>query len=155
MFKIKKKRQNSKIEKIPIQTMATLKISKKHSPRHHRPHALPTWGQTKTLTNQAENLVSHQGMPRNLENIFVTMLALLVFASPSQADLINHTYLAYLGFPGGSNGEVSACNAEDLDSIPGSGRCPGEGNANPLQYSCLENPMDREASNLLLLQDIK
>ena len=135
--------------------MAALKISKKHRPRHHRPHALPTWGQTKTLTNQAENLVSHQGMPRNLENIFVTMLALLVFASPAQADLINHTYLAYLGFPGGSNGEVSACNAEDLGSIPGSGRCPGEGNANPLQYSCLENPMDREASNLLLLQDIK
>ena len=41
--------------------------------------------------------------------------------------------------------KVSACNAEDPGSIPGSGRSPGEGNGNPLQYSCLENPMDREA----------
>ena len=40
---------------------------------------------------------------------------------------------------------MSACNAGDLDSIPGSGRSPGEGNGNPLQYSCLENPMDRGA----------
>ena len=38
--------------------------------------------------------------------------------------------------------KVSACNAGDLGSIPGSGRSPGEGNGNPLQYSCLENPMD-------------
>ena len=50
-----------------------------------------------------------------------------------------------MGFPGGSDGEESACNAGNLDSIPGSGRCPGEGNGNPLQYSCLENSMDREA----------
>ena len=49
------------------------------------------------------------------------------------------------GFPGGSGGKESTCNAEDLGSIPGSGRSPGEGNDNPLQYSCLENPMDREA----------
>ena len=48
-------------------------------------------------------------------------------------------------FPGGSEGKESTCNAEDLDSIPGSGRSPGEGNDNPLQYSCLENPMDRGA----------
>ena len=51
---------------------------------------------------------------------------------------------AYKGFPGGSEGKVSACNAGDLGSIPGPGRSPGEGNGNPLQYSCLENPMDRE-----------
>ena len=48
-------------------------------------------------------------------------------------------------FPGGSDGKASACNAGDLGSIPGSGRSPGEGNGNPLQYSCLENPMDRGA----------
>ena len=47
-----------------------------------------------------------------------------------------------LGFPGGSEVKASACNEGDLDSIPGSGRSPGEGNGNPLQYSCLENPMD-------------
>ena len=50
-----------------------------------------------------------------------------------------------IGFPGGSEGKVSACNAGDLGLIPGSGRSPGEGNGNPLQYSCLENPIDREA----------
>ena len=48
-------------------------------------------------------------------------------------------------FPGGSEGKASACNAGDLGSIPGLGRSPGEGSGNPLQYSCLENPMDREA----------
>ena len=47
------------------------------------------------------------------------------------------------GFPGGSDGKVSACNAGDPGSIPGSGRSSGEGNGSPLQYSCLENPMDR------------
>ena len=46
------------------------------------------------------------------------------------------------GFPGGSDFKASASNAGDLGSIPGSGRSPGEGNGNPLQYSCLENPMD-------------
>ena len=46
------------------------------------------------------------------------------------------------GFPSSSDGKASACNAGDLGSIPGSGRSPGEGNGNPLQYSCLENSMD-------------
>ena len=46
------------------------------------------------------------------------------------------------GFPGGSDGKASACNAGDLGSIPGLGRSLGEGNGNPLQHSCLENPMD-------------
>ena len=48
----------------------------------------------------------------------------------------------YIGFPGGSDGKMSAHNAGDLDLIPGLGRSPGEGNSNALQYSCLENPMD-------------
>ena len=43
------------------------------------------------------------------------------------------------------SGKESACNAGDMRSIPGSERSPGEGNGNPLQYSCLENPMDRRA----------
>ena len=50
-----------------------------------------------------------------------------------------------LGFPGGSDGKESACIAGDLDSIPGSGRSPGEKNGYPLQYSCLENFADRGA----------
>ena len=47
--------------------------------------------------------------------------------------------------PASSIGKESACNGADLGSIPGSGRYPGEGNGNPLQYSCLENPKDRGA----------
>ena len=50
-----------------------------------------------------------------------------------------------MGFPCGSVGKESACNAEDLGSIPGLGRSPGEGHGNPLQYSGLRNSMDRGA----------
>ena len=49
------------------------------------------------------------------------------------------------GFPGGSDNKESACNAGDWDSIPGSGRSPGERNGSPRQYSCLENSMGRGA----------
>ena len=51
----------------------------------------------------------------------------------------------YGDYPGGLNGKESASNAGDPSSIPGLGRSPGEGNGNPLQSSCLENPMDRGA----------
>ena len=71
----------------------------------------------------------------------------------SHGDLIWLTAETLLGvytdlpmdFPGGSDDKASAYNAGDPGSIPESGRSPGEGNGNPLQYSCLENPMDREA----------
>ena len=56
-----------------------------------------------------------------------------------------HTATETLAIPCGSEGKASACNARDLGSIPGWRRSPGEGNDNPLQYSCLENPMDGEA----------
>ena len=55
-----------------------------------------------------------------------------------------------MDFPGGSHGKASVYNVGDLGSIPGSGRFPGQGNSNPLQYSCLENPMDRGAWYRLL-----
>ena len=54
-------------------------------------------------------------------------------------------YRGFLSLPGGSDGEDSTCEAGDLGLIPGSGRSPGEGKGNPLQYPCLENPMDRGA----------
>ena len=53
-----------------------------------------------------------------------------------------YRFLLHMDFPGGSDGKVSVYNVRDLGSIPGLGRFPGEGNGNPLQYSCLENPMD-------------
>ena len=54
-------------------------------------------------------------------------------------------------FPGGSHGKESACNAGYLDSIPGLGRSPGEGNGNPLQYSAWEIPWTEEPSGLFVL----
>ena len=71
----------------------------------------------------------------------------------SQTKLILIMYFIYLNIakilafpvPYSSDDKESACNAEDLGWIPRSGRCPGEGNGNPLQYSCLENSMDRGA----------
>ena len=53
--------------------------------------------------------------------------------------------LSEMGFPGDSDGKESACNVGDPDLISGSKRSPGEGSGNPLQYSCLENPVDRGA----------
>ena len=58
------------------------------------------------------------------------------------------------GFPSGSDGKESACNVEDLGSIPGSGRSPGGGHGNPLQYSCLEDPVERGAWQSTVLQFI-
>ena len=57
-------------------------------------------------------------------------------------------YISMLGFPGDSDGNESACSAGYPDSIPGSGRSPGIGNSYPLQYSCLENSMNKEPSGL-------
>ena len=53
-----------------------------------------------------------------------------------------------MGFPHGSDDKESACNAGDLDSIPGLGRYPGEGNGNPLQFSCLAIPWTEESDGL-------
>ena len=58
---------------------------------------------------------------------------------------VTHDWVLHWGFPGGSNSTEFVYKAVDLGLIPGSGRSPGEGNGNPLQYSCLENPMNRGA----------
>ena len=64
----------------------------------------------------------------------------------AKAERISDTFIyTAKGFPGGSEGKMSVCNAGDPGSIPGLGKSPGEGNGNLLQYSCLENPMDRGA----------
>ena len=57
--------------------------------------------------------------------------------------MLSTVVFAILGFPGGSEVKASAWNVGDLGLIPGSERSPGEGNGNPLQYSCLENCMER------------
>ena len=69
-----------------------------------------------------------------------------IFAFSRISDIWNHTVCRlFRGLPGGSEVKASASNAGDPGSIPGLGRSPGEGHGNPLQYSCLENPMDRGA----------
>ena len=56
--------------------------------------------------------------------------------------LVNKKQRLYSNFPGGLDGKASVYNEGDPSSVPGSGRYPGEGNGNPLQYYCLENPVD-------------
>ena len=63
----------------------------------------------------------------------------LAFCDP--VDCSSSCFVHGIGFPGGLEGKASAYNAGDPGLIPGSGRSPGEGNGNPFQYSCLENPM--------------
>ena len=85
--------------------------------------------------------------------VFLSVVSLPARPGPGLCSLVEHSYfgsqglcfLMSLGFPGGSEAKAFAHNTEDLGSIPGSGRSPGEGNGNPLQYSCLENPMGRGA----------
>jgi len=60
-----------------------------------------------------------------------------------------------VGFPCGSVGKDSVCNVGDPVSIPGPGRSPGEGNGNPLQCSCLGNPMDRGAWQVIVLENTR
>ena len=75
------------------------------------------------------------------------MKLLFIFPYIENLWILLYMYFMHInmGFPGGSDGEESACNAADPGLIPGSGRSPGEGNGNPLRYACLENPMDRGA----------
>ena len=75
---------------------------------------------------------------------------LVFMMSMIQSKIRYLTYEELLGFPGGSDGKGSACDAGDLGSIPGLGRSLGEKNGYPLQYSCLENSMGREAWQAIL-----
>ena len=67
----------------------------------------------------------------------------MYFLFHAQGSLTVLFALWYKDYPGGSDGKASSYNAGEPGSIPGLGRSPGEGNGNPLQYSCLENSMDR------------
>ena len=90
----------------------------------------------KFMSTESVTLSNHLILYRPLPLLPSNFPSIRVFSSES---------VLPIKFPGGSEVKASASNAGDLGSIPGSGRSPGEGNGNPLQYSCLENPMDREA----------
>ena len=80
-----------------------------------------------------------------LSNYYVSGIIKLVGNRNTMMNYLGLTSSHSVDFPGGSDGKASVYNAGDLGSIPGSGRSLGEENGNPLQYYCLENPMDREA----------
>ena len=72
-------------------------------------------------------------------------ICLKCFPGAEGANFFSVQFSKHADFPGGSDDKASTYNAGDSGSIPGLGRSPGEENDNPLQYSCLENPMDRGA----------
>ena len=74
------------------------------------------------------------------------MIFSVVLASVQQSDSVISKHIS--DFLGGSDSKESACNAENLGSIPGLTRCPGGEHDNPLQFSCLEKPMDRRTYGL-------
>ena len=83
------------------------------------------------------------GMPRSSQGAHSRAHVISTASGTDVAQTRSDLTLDTLGFPHGSVSKEATCNAGDPGSIPGSGRSPGEGNGNPLQYSCLENPMDR------------
>ena len=114
----------------------------------------------KNLHAMWETWVQPLGQEDSLENVMATNSSILAWRIPQTeepgqlqsmwSERVRHDsgytftfFMTVLGFPGGSLGKESTCNAGDLGLIPGLGRSSGEGNIYPLQYSCLENPMDR------------
>ena len=97
-----------------------------------------------------ETWIQSLGWEGPLEKGNATHSSILAWRIPygvikSQTWLSDFHLQKFFWFPGGSDSKESACNVGDWTSVPGSGTSPGEGNDNPLQYSCLENPMDRGA----------
>ena len=92
---------------------------------------------------------NHRSLGNSLEcgtsPLLITIFPISVATHPSCYSIKQNWIHLLPGFPCSSNGNKSACNAGDLDSIPASGLSPGEGNGKPFQYSCLENSMDRGA----------
>ena len=109
---------------------------------------------SRSPSNEYSDLISFRmdwfdllAVQENLKSFFSTTIWEHQFfsAQPSLWSNLSHLYMTTgktIAFPGGSEVKASACNAGDLGSIPGSGKSPGEGNGNPLQYSCLENLTD-------------
>ena len=93
-------------------------------------------------SNEHSGLISFKMDWLDLLAVQGTLKSLLRHHSSKASILWRSAFFIIQLFPGSSDGKVSACNAADVGSIPGLGRSPGEGNGNPLQYSCLENSMD-------------
>ena len=94
-----------------------------------------------TFSHQTTN-AEHVSFPVPVYMLVTVSFALLHPFSSHGVHNFGLLYQVISGFPGGSDGKESPCNAGDLGSIPGSGRSSGEGNGNLLLYSCLESSMD-------------
>ena len=101
------------------------------------PSATPAWNGFESKTQGSHRLLCH--------HLLLTSIEACSFSERLRQQNKKGTTMKSLYFPAGSDGKESACNVGDLGSIPGSGRPPGGGHGNPLQYSCLENPTDRGA----------
>ena len=98
-----------------------------------------------TVRESTSAVLSYQVCGNLVWQISTRKLIQYVCASILNMGFLCVPLISPIYFPGGSDNKASACNAGDLGSIPGLGRSPGKGNGNPLQYSCLENPMDQGA----------
>ena len=94
-------------------------------------------------TNEHPGLISSRMDWLGILAVQGTLKGLLQHHSSKASILWRSAFFIIQLFPGSSDGKVSACNAADVGSIPGLGRSPGEGNGNPLQYSCLENSTEK------------
>ena len=101
------------------------------------PSATPAWNGFESKMQGSHRLLCH--------HLLLTSIEACSFSERLRQQNKKGTTMKSLYFPAGSDGKESACNVGDLGSIPGSGRPPGGGHGNPLQYSCLENPTDRGA----------
>ena len=90
---------------------------------------------------EQQTLLSWKYLMQFLWNIISQLSSLVLINTRFKTWNLKHS-LKHQGFPGGSDRKASACNVGDPGSIPGLGRSPGKGNGSPLQYSCLESPMD-------------
>ena len=104
-------------------------------------NSCPKWGEREGENESIKFLKSNRP---NVGFFLIRLQGLGISLHVPQFCPLNHPF-SWKGFPGGSEVKASAHNAGDLGLIPGLGRSPGEGNGNPLQYSCLENPMDGRA----------
>ena len=104
---------------------------------------LLTQGVLKALGIEYHTVPGDPNLQKKLKRLMTSLKDIHV--SITFTFFLSFSLASFVFFPGGSEGKASACNVGDPGFIPGSGRSPGEGNGNPLQYSCLENPMDGEA----------
>ena len=132
---------------IPSPPSETASIGLSTSAHWPRVHSLKTsWMTPRWQKADGGGGVGSMTVPLNsMESLYLGLWRMEGWGIRDKGNLGIHAFEFSLGLPSGLDRKESACNAGDPGLIPGLGRFPGEGNGNPLQYSCLGNPMDRGA----------